>query len=115
MRSVARSVAATTVAVRGTSHRIAISPMMSFLPQARDLDRAARRVDHDVGDALEDDVGRVADVALMEQLVPGHELEPLAGERQELELGRLDLGEQRDRAQDLDVLAKAHATDPPGS
>ncbi len=32
MRSVVTSLEARTVAVRGTSHRMAISPMMSFLP-----------------------------------------------------------------------------------
>ena len=65
---------AVTVAVRGTSHRIAISPMMSFLPTVATLTAPLGRVDQHVGLAVEDDVGGVAEIALAEQLVAVHEL-----------------------------------------
>jgi hypothetical protein len=72
------------------------------------LDRTSGRVDQDVGLTLEDDVGRIAIVALMKQLVARDVLQTLAGEPQQLELGRVDRGEQRNVAQDLHVLGQAH-------
>jgi hypothetical protein len=47
-----------------------------------DVDRTLQTVNQNVSLALEDDVHRVAVVALMEQLVAGQVLQPLAGECQ---------------------------------
>ena len=111
-RSATSGVVASTVAVRGTSHRIAISPTMSLRPIVRHRHRAALGLHDDVGGALEHDVGGIAGVALAADRLAGRELDMLAGERQELQPGRLDLGEQRDLAQHVDVLLEGHRSAP---
>ena len=93
---VVSSFAARTVAVRGTSIRMAISAHQVVLGQGRYLERAAGRIDQDLGPALDDDERLVADIALVEQLLAAVEGQPLAGKGEQLVLGGLDLGEERD-------------------
>ena len=85
------------VAVRGTSHRMAISPTKSFFfisatwiwPLGVSISTSA--------DAAQDDVHGVARVALVAELLALGEVHALAGEGQQLQLGRLDLGRRSAR------------------
>src|SRR5918995_2033525 len=78
------------------------------LTASGDLNRTVRSIDQDVGLTLKNDVSGVAVVILVKQLIAGQKLQPFAGERQQLQFCRLDLGEQRDVAQDLHVFGQAH-------
>ena len=109
--SVSSDSRALMVAVRGTSHRIAISPTKPFffISATRDL-AALVVVDQHVGDTAQDDVHGIALVALVEQLLAGIERHPLAGEGDQLELGRLHLGEDRHAFENFDFLVEVHRT-----
>ena len=76
--------------------------------QFGDREWAFGRVHDHVGLAADDDIGAVAGLALAEQHVAVLERHPLARERQQLELGRLDVGEHRDVAEKLDFFVEAH-------
>ena len=96
------------VAVRGTSHRMAISPKKPFFFISATRDLPARRVDQHVGHAAQDDVHGVARIALVANLLAGGEVHALAGEGQQLQLGRLDLGEDRHALEKFDFLVEVH-------
>ena len=111
-RSATSGVVASTVAVRGTSHRIAISPTMSLRPTVATVVGPLIGLHDHVGGALQHDVGGVARLALPADRLARPELDMLAGEGEQLEPRRLDLREQRDLAQDLDVLLEGHGRHP---
>ena len=71
-------------------------------------DLSAGRVDKDIGRAAQDYVHGIPQVALVTDFLTSGEIQPLAGERQELQLGRLDLGEDRHALEKLDFLVEVH-------
>ena len=68
-----------------------------------DLDFGVAGLDEDVGRALDDHEGPVAEFSLAAQGLATVELQPLGRERQKLQLRRVDRGEDRHLAQDLDI------------
>ena len=85
---------ARTVAVRDTSHRMAISPTIEFGSTSATLIWPLVGIDQHIGFAGKDDIGGVAVIALLEQHLAGAVGHPVGGERQQLQLRRLDAGEQ---------------------
>ena len=95
-----------TVAVRGMSHRMAISPTKSPSFSVATGMLPASVVDADLGLAVQDHIGGIAAVAHAEQHLPvmvGHRV---GGVGEQLQLAGVDAGEQRHAAQDLDFVAR---------
>ena len=90
-----------------------MSPTKSLRPTVATLISRVARPDEDVGRALDDHVGLVAEFAFAAQHLPGVELQPLRREGQQLQLRRIDRGEDRHLAQHLDVfLQQTHDSFP---
>ncbi len=106
--SVASGSLALIVAVRGTSHRMAISPkkLLRFISATRDL--AARRIDQHVGSPAQDDIHRVARITLVTDFLADGEIHPLAGEGQKFQSRLLDLREDRHALQQLYFFVEVH-------
>ncbi len=81
------------VAVRGTSHRMPISPTKASRPTSATFKGAVRRIDQHVRRTGQHDIGGVGLVALVEQRLPRLVLRALRSKGQQLQLRRLDLGE----------------------
>ena len=106
--SVSSDSLALMVALRGASQQDGGFAEEAVLLQLGDADLALVRVDQHVGHAAQDHVHGVAEIALMADLLAGTERHALAGEGQQLELGRLHLGEDRHAFENFDFLVEVH-------
>ena len=71
--------------------------------------RPGRRLDQDVRLAVDDQIGRVGGITLLEERLAGIIGDPLAHESQQLKAGSLHFGEKRYLPKQLVFLHQAHS------
>ncbi len=91
--SVVKDSVAWIVAVRGTSHRMPISPTKASRPTSATFSGPFGVSHQHVGLAAQHDIGGIGLVALMEQGLARHVCRALCREGEEFQLRGFDLGE----------------------